>query len=82
MHFSNKRNLFEKLLIDAAKPLIANNIASETTPKPRIYTQLTIEEDNKIYAVQYAGGYFAMKLLKKYKKLSSANAGLYCGESL
>ncbi len=55
------RNLFEKLLIDAAKPLTP--IASETTPKPR--TQLTIEEYN---AVQYAGGYVAMKLLKKYKK--------------
>ena len=54
------RNLFENFLIDAAKPLTP--IASETTPKPR--TQLTIEEDN---AVQYAGGYVAMKLLKSIK---------------
>ena len=69
------RNLFEKLLIDAAKPLTP--IASETTPKPR--TQLTIEEDN---AVQYAGGYVAMKLLKKYKKLIIRQCCGLCGESL
>ena len=62
------RYLFERLLVKSGKSLAA----SVTASKPR--TQLTVEEDN---AVQYAGGYVAMKLLNKYKDHSSGIAVEY-----
>ena len=55
-------------MVESGKSLVI----SVTTSKP--CTQLTVEED---YAVQYAGGYVAMKLLNKYKDHSSGIAVEY-----
>ncbi len=59
------RHQFEKLLIDAVK----SRTTIAPAPKPRL--ELTIEEDNSI---RYASGYVAMKLLHKYKKMTTDNA--------
>lgn len=63
---SVNRHLFERILVDTVKSSKPTALAVR-----KCTIQLSTEEDN---AVRYASGYVAMKLLEKYKKMSTATA--------
>ena len=60
---SVNRELFQKLLVDAAKSCSGSVVARPRT----VRTHLSVEEEN---AVRYASGYVTMKLLNKFKSKS------------
>lgn len=66
---SVNRRLFDQLLVKQLAPV------EDQGPRLTVKrAHLTCEEDN---AVRYAAGYVAMKLLKKYKKLTTTTAANY-----
>ena len=63
---SVNRHLFETILVDIARSSKPTPVAAK-----RHLVQLSTEEDN---AVRYASGFVAMKLVRKYRKMSTETA--------